>query len=230
MTQADRLKKHLHGRGEDPVWYSPRWIVVETPPRTWRRLRLSIAYLFQIGNTSTDVEKTACMSPSPPGQWKHLHGRGEDSDQRTGSNRVLETPPRTWRRRQQAQGRKHRCGNTSTDVEKTSAPCRRQKGDRKHLHGRGEDRAISRAFNRCWETPPRTWRRRKKRSTGSRTTRNTSTDVEKTEYSRSVVLSMLETPPRTWRRLSRSYTRHSHRQKHLHGRGEDAQKPASQGD
>ena len=32
-----KIKKHLHGRGEDLSVFSKTLMVLETPPRTWRR-------------------------------------------------------------------------------------------------------------------------------------------------------------------------------------------------
>ena len=110
--------------------------------------------------------------------------------------------------------------NTSTDVEKTSArsaPC----ADRwKHLHGRGEDARLADKAECNLETPPRTWRRLTKVVTHAHKAGNTSTDVEKTKSSVtllprqgkhlhgrgedqrpvSFVVPISETPPRTWRR------------------------------
>ena len=174
---------------------------LETPPRTWRRLRLSIAYLFQIGNTSTDVEKTFFSACQAAPSQKHLHGRGEDRAISRAFNRCWETPPRTWRRPEVEVTAPAVTRNTSTDVEKTGRP-------QLHLHGHAE-------------TPPRTWRRRSKARQSRRLIGNTSTDVEKTrlplrashkeakhlhgrgEDPSSIcgTRARLETPPRTWRRL-----------------------------
>ena len=173
---------------------------LETPPRTWRRLRLSIAYLFQIGNTSTDVEKTFFSACQAAPSQKHLHGRGED-DIETGSSDP-ETPPRTWRRPEVEVTAPAVTRNTSTDVEKTYLFRFNRYDFKKHLHGRGEDRKTSTPF--------------------ARSRGNTSTDVEKTVLNRDryrVVQKHLhgrgedaknarqahgqrETPPRTWRRLN----------------------------
>ena len=94
------VRKHLHGRGEDPLCQYAHVIpqgntstdvektrkasrdefpVAETPPRTWRR-RVNIAgQLAGFRNTSTDVEKTAYDFGAAIVDKKHLHGRGEDS-------------------------------------------------------------------------------------------------------------------------------------------------------
>ena len=53
-----RVRKHLHGRGEDFRIASTAASVTETPPRTWRRLVHPQIGLAGGGNTSTDVEKT----------------------------------------------------------------------------------------------------------------------------------------------------------------------------
>ena len=202
MTQADRLKKHLHGRGEDLLFGLPSCAVPETPPRTWRRRRACHRHRPGNGNTSTDVEKTRISALAPTEFWKHLHGRGEDANKRKGANIAVETPPRTWRRRRHLVVGKKATGNTSTDVEKTEPFQGPSIAVGKHLHGRGEDRKTSTPF--------------------ARSRGNTSTDVEKTVLNRDryrVVQKHLhgrgedaknarqahgqrETPPRTWRRLN----------------------------
>ena len=113
-------------------------------------------------------------------------------------------------------------GNTSTDVEKTSQEKVHVRLFRKHLHGRGEDQVPMQGRLQQTETPPRTWRRRRRRRLHRGCRGNTSTDVEKT--SSSIFLPSLswkhlhgrgedgagvwaatlsaETPPRTWRRLA----------------------------
>ena len=73
-------QKHLHGRGEDLFGIENHRASLETPPRTWRRLRRH--------------------SSSAVSAWKHLHGRGEDLKEMGMASALGETPPRTWRRRQ----------------------------------------------------------------------------------------------------------------------------------
>ena len=196
-----RLWKHLHGRGEDSCPVSKLLPWPETPPRTWRRQGVRSGNYFRLGNTSTDVEKTA------PPRWvrvpskKHLHGRGEDLARKKQPISNSETPPRTWRRRTVRDAKTGAQGNTSTDVEKTRRLWHRTKDFRKHLHGRGEDSASDFHSSDGPETPPRTWRRRCSEVRVARLRGNTSTDVEKTKS------------PASHQAPSR---------KHLHGRGEDA--------
>ena len=114
------LLKHLHGRGEDLQASLASAFMSETPPRTWRRLRLTSASMHHLGNTSTDVEKTRARVCVPGFFWKHLHGRGEDALQPHRRQRKLETPPRTWRRPTADPLGTSLYGNTSTDVEKTN--------------------------------------------------------------------------------------------------------------
>ena len=192
--------KHLHGRGEDtdePPIILDAW---ETPPRTWRRLTGCGVERLALRNTSTDVEKTSITPAITLATEKHLHGRGEDvleGDRRSGG---LETPPRTWRRQKISAFKFEGLGNTSTDVEKTSARVYSAAASKKHLHGRGEDIFDGAGKNWSRETPPRTWRRQKALQHQTGNEGNTSTDVEKTSG---------ETPANqgNW--------------KHLHGRGED---------
>ena len=111
---------------------------------------------------------------------KHLHGRGEDSLIPPRVGFALETPPWTWRRPSPVPRIPITRGNTSTDVEKTTANCQ--------------------AARASLETPPRTWRRPSSRCSRPAQSRNTSTDVEKTLAATTVGNYALETPPRTWRR------------------------------
>ena len=153
-------EKHLHGRGEDRGRFTRFRRPIETPPRTWRRHVVFGEPVDRVGNTSTDVEKTARGSSETAPTEKHLHGRGEDMKMAIGLSCLMETPPRTWRRPAYISVCVRHGGNTSTDVEKTgwgSMPlC---------LHP---------------ETPPRTWRRLNGSMVGDSSQRNTSTDVEKT--------------------------------------------------
>ena len=172
--------KHLHGRGEDRN--TPLMMVrhLETPPRTWRRLLLSLSLFLVLGNTSTDVEKTNRKTRTIRMLKKHLHGRGEDCRKLKDDRFAVETPPRTWRRPQTQRLDQTGSRNTSTDVEKTLCCSTFRRCRRKHLHGRGEDPVTSTLFLNVLETPPRTWRRPLYNITFGTPFGNTSTDVEKT--------------------------------------------------
>ena len=157
-------------------------------------------------NTSTDVEKTQ----------SHHHQLG----------RRKETPPRTWRRLDRNTVGSQAAGNTSTDVEKTKLSTENLPLKTKHLHGRGEDQGTTSNLPNRSETPPRTWRRRKRGRNRHNRAGNTSTDVEKTLRPKpqprclqkhlhgrgedlppgTLVTHAEETPPRTWRRLKTTGT------------------------
>ena len=96
------------------------------------------------GNTSTYVEKTRIHHKRNIELQKHLHVRGEDLPPPVRETLFIETPPRTWRRRENL----HRLGftlrNTSTYVEKTDSSVGISADDEKHLHVRGEDSNILR--------------------------------------------------------------------------------------
>ena len=96
---VDDLKKHLHGRGEDLPPPGRPVPILETPPRTWRRPKKARTMRDELRNTSTDVEKTSRCHLRAEGFGKHLHGRGEDCFNPKSRIVVIETPPRTWRRR-----------------------------------------------------------------------------------------------------------------------------------
>ena len=133
------FQKHLHGRREDKTMTESKDNALETPPRTWRRLRHRFESVRREGNTSTDVEKTFTKTVNPFPFGKHLHGRGEDHTLLPGARFHIETPPRTWRRPQDVVVEAVSAGNTSTDVEKTFRFSRAGVDLKKHLHGRGED-------------------------------------------------------------------------------------------
>ena len=181
--------------------------MLETPPRTWRRRLSTATDITHDGNTSTDVEKTLRRRRTIIRAWKHLHGRGEDSNAPQSYGKRSETPPRTWRRQKLLKERGAYYGNTSTDVEKTFRVASCTDRPQKHLHGRGEDFRTFTRLLQTRETPPRTWRRPPgyRRKGGVRG--NTSTDVEKTIAG-----------CRLTRRI----------RKHLHGRGEDLRPMPSQ--
>ena len=132
-------QKHIHGRGEDLPGRTRQRRPPETPPRTWRRRIHGRIRIAEVGNTSTDVEKTWSNPDRRSPQEKHLHGRGEDEKRYCPACGAEETPPRTWRRPSNSSQSSFADRNTSTDVEKTlflacPSPC-----GQKHLHGRGED-------------------------------------------------------------------------------------------
>ena len=94
--------------------------------------------------------------------------------------------------------------NTPTGVGKTRSHPGRHGGQRKHPHGRGEDRSFLRHAQTPAETPPRAWGRQRDVEAARCGTGNTPTGVGKT---------------RRWCRCrSRPW-------KHPHGRGEDASGP-----
>ena len=57
-NKAAHFGKHPHGRGEDQPLFTARAHLLETPPRTWGRLKRGSASSHQWGNTPTDVGKT----------------------------------------------------------------------------------------------------------------------------------------------------------------------------
>src|SRR5690554_4043584 len=111
--------KHPHGRGEDITRRLSQRMGLETPPRTWGRLKLSMLTSSRHGNTPTDVGKTDLQIERPLDLWKHPHGRGEDSVARSGRALAPETPPRTWGRPAADPQSFASPGNTPTDVGKT---------------------------------------------------------------------------------------------------------------
>ncbi len=172
--------KHLHARGED-LMSASLWVErPETPPRTWRRPHSHRSRRSRHRNTSTHVEKTLNTKEVYSLYRKHLHARGEDDADLRMENEPVETPPRTWRRQFPSAPNRNGVRNTSTHVEKTSAPSAISRCHRKHLHARGEDALMRLTTLSASETPPRTWRRPRTCRAPFPSGRNTSTHVEKT--------------------------------------------------
>ena len=133
----------------------------------------------------------------------------------------METPPRTWGRPARFNAAAMIARNTPTDVGKTVRWLRQCKPDKKHPHGRGEDKKGAKHRVFPLETPPRTWGRRSPFIVSEFIHRNTPTDVGKTndEREQKILLEKhphgrgedlwfaptaswsWETPPRTWGRL-----------------------------
>ncbi len=133
------MKKHLHVRGEDVTVNTQNELLLETPPRTWRRQPREERSSAMNRNTSTYVEKTFSPFRYSKREQKHLHVRGEDQHLTDRSLPRWETPPRTWRRHLITSTTTTNSRNTSTYVEKTDVSQWRGFALRKHLHVRGED-------------------------------------------------------------------------------------------
>ena len=131
---------------------------------------------------------------------KHLHERGENFCLYIFLMVFLETPPRTWRKRSPGTCFFFARRNTSTNVEKTYSVLALFVLFKKHLHERGENSLSSIRIKVPVETPPRTWRKLDTGALRNSWSRNTSTNVEKTDGQYICFLSS---------------------QKHLHERGEN---------
>ena len=173
---------------------------LETPPRAWGRPLLFHVNDYGNRNTPTGVGKTPPLPCERLRQQKHPHGRGEDSATFRFSASLLETPPRAWGRLLQlrnrelgaetpprAWGRREHtmieaqpARNTPTGVGKTLIPLLRIVFQKKHPHGRGEDRHACLVKSSGAETPPRAWGRLELSLHGLDHNRNTPTGVGKT--------------------------------------------------
>ena len=111
--------KHLHARGENSEKLRKSPVMIETPPRTWRKPPLVGLSRISTGNTSTHVEKTWKILAIASAREKHLHARGENFEQTWKHGFVQETPPRTWRKLGTTMVFGVLQRNTSTHVEKT---------------------------------------------------------------------------------------------------------------
>ena len=213
-------RKHPHARGEDGCRILKANFKVETPPRTWGRLKGAERRGPNTRNTPTHVGKTLCDLCPSSSRRKHPHARGEDIEDPRYSDPDIETPPRTWGRRAFPPWPRPSSGNTPTHVGKTARRNSVKSTKRKHPHARGEDARSAMSCLIALETPPRTWGRRG--------------GPEPSREKR-------ETPPRTWGRRSRhtwgteargntpthvgktgtTLRNQKRRRKHPHARGED---------
>ena len=76
--QGTAREKHPHARGEDHRRWRPVWAIVETPPRTWGRHKMTTENRDKFGNTPTHVGKTVWCGDLCMHKGKHPHARGED--------------------------------------------------------------------------------------------------------------------------------------------------------
>ena len=118
---SECVRKHPHGRGEDPTLPPTTKPQQETPPRAWGRLYRLLKGGEDVGNTPTGVGKTLGYHSLNPYRWKHPHGRGEDLSLWIMTNSILETPPRAWGRRSLRNFFLKPPRNTPTGVGKTLA-------------------------------------------------------------------------------------------------------------
>ena len=156
--------KHPHGRGEDRLAHSLCRVYGETPPRAWGRLFAGSCNTESLRNTPTGVGKTEPLEKSVSVMQKHPHGRGEDTAGQHRARTCQETPPRAWGRPDNMPIADRRGGNTPTGVGKTHLRNRRRTHQKKHPHGRGEDRFVLSLQRGDQETPPRAWGRRSARA------------------------------------------------------------------
>ena len=119
------IKKHLRVRGENVLRRAFPVAVIETPPRTRRKLGVILISTENVRNTSAYAEKTEKKQYNQNAFEKHLRVRGENAISSKMSGFRSETPPRTRRKRAQFCQRQGRSGNTSAYAEKTTeVPCR----------------------------------------------------------------------------------------------------------
>ena len=132
----------------------------------------------------------------------------------------IETPPRVWRKPPFDISLLSLSRNTSTCVEKTHRHRLLVVAVWKHLHVCGENLGLPQGATYGQETPPRVWRKLHQTNRHKCTARNTSTCVEKTFFSFSLIINIrkhlhvcgenslrkeqhctiAETPPRVWRK------------------------------
>ncbi len=97
-TPTCSRRKHPHARGEDLEGIIMVRGILETPPRTWGRLKQIEQNVHASGNTPTHVGKTDGDGRRCTHDEKHPHARGEDRSRPPLMRRCTETPPRTWGR------------------------------------------------------------------------------------------------------------------------------------
>ena len=203
-TSATFREKHPHGRGDDSCFRRRRMMILETPPRAWGRPQPWRFEALGRGNTPTGVGTTRSIPRWRPAPVKHPHGRGDDRCDWSRAIRPAETPPRAWGRLGYTNPDTAILRNTPTGVGTTLALRPVNGKQRKHPHGRGDDKDEQRAHRSSLETPPRAWGRRRYNPIRNSASRNTPTGVGTT---------------------AGLYKPRLRREKHPHGRGDD--KPAS---
>ena len=137
--QPRGLWKHPHARGEDLRLSCLSSSVRETPPRTWGRRLMRVFAGGDERNTPTHVGKTTDDGGRSALSWKHPHARGEDQRGHENPYIELETPPRTWGRRNWGPEPSREERNTPTHVGKTNVTSGGAYIAGKHPHARGED-------------------------------------------------------------------------------------------
>ena len=152
-------QKHPHARGEDSSTVNQVFVPFETPPRTWGRQGLSVAFLYATRNTPTHVGKTLPLREMQLQFWKH--------PTHVGKTDVPGPVDFTLRKHPHARGEdaakkklpRITTGNTPTHVGKTALKASGVTRWGKHPHARGEDQPRYRDCQSRMETPPRTWGR-----------------------------------------------------------------------
>ncbi len=160
----------------------------------------------------------------PAAEKKHPHVRGEDVGLGYACAGAIETPPRSWGRQKQSSIGVSNVRNTPTFVGKTKIKLQKRAVIQKHPHVRGEDGYSASPERKSWETPPRSWGRRRRTVSLCAGLGNTPTFVGKTLPPWAVQLikkkhphvrgedpagsvwglSPSETPPRSWGRPARA--------------------------
>ena len=90
-------KDHLHTRGEYPALVVPTFLLLGSPPHSWRIQGQLQPADYKKRITSTLVENTWLHQRQKLKFWDHLHTRGEYSSSNLGRNMFLGSPPHSWR-------------------------------------------------------------------------------------------------------------------------------------
>ena len=142
--------------------------------------KVELSNLNRQGITSTYVENTLVPLRFCTRNFNHLHIRGEYSSQSTKLEWSAGSPPHTWRIRSMVSPFYSMAGITSTYVENTTFRMLIPRVAKDHLHIRGEYAIQTLPQVGMLESPPHTWRIRRKKELGYRPARITSTYVENT--------------------------------------------------
>ena len=176
------IKKHLRVRGENVLRRAFPVAVIETPPRTRRKLGVILISTENVRNTSAYAEKTEKKQYNQNAFEKHLRVRGENHRGSCGEVTRLETPPRTRRKHSYLPYTLDKVRNTSAYAEKTGPRHALTQVRKKHLRVRGENISpIKKTYFRL-ETPPRTRRKHYGALKKHARRRNTSAYAEKTSW------------------------------------------------
>jgi len=171
---------HPHTRGEDFIRQGAHRSNDGSPPHTWGRHYYKRTRSGRVWFTPTHVGKTSRKKESTSGNMVHPHTRGEDNQPIRSVSASRGSPPHTWGRLKDPEKKRAIRWFTPTHVGKTHSYVFRRRDILVHPHTRGEDVATAAVTAVLDGSPPHTWGRPYRNSSGGERIRFTPTHVGKT--------------------------------------------------